>query len=59
MKEIKVKDDNENNSYIEFVSGYETEGDILIRLMSEGIEICTTDHYYCIELYNNIILIAH
>lgn len=58
-EEIKVEYDSENNSYIRFESKYETEGEILIKLTSEGIEICSMDHYDCVELYNNIILIAH
>ena len=59
VEEIKVEYDSENNSYIRFESKYETEGEILIKLTSEGIEINSMDHYDCVELYNNIILIAH
>lgn len=59
VEEIKVECDSENNLYIKLVSRYETEGDILIKLTREGIEICSMDHYDCIELYNNIILFAH
>lgn len=58
-EEIQVKYGDHNNLYIELVSKYETEGDILIKLTDEGIDISSMDHNDCVELYNNIILIAH